>query len=100
MQWGVQTWDGNGRPNNYGVRPVSVLGMISLSSGQTSGTYQFQVPDGYKIGFTQSLAGSSVGIGRRITKSVNSINISPATAAGPDNYSASEITLIVFMEKI
>ena len=35
MAWGIQTWDANGIPNNYGIKPVSVVGRIQLSEGQT-----------------------------------------------------------------
>jgi hypothetical protein len=35
MTWGIQTWDANGNPNNYGIKPVSVVGRIQLSKGRT-----------------------------------------------------------------
>lgn len=99
MSYGVQTWDASGRPNNYGIKPVSVVGMISLAQGQVSGTYAFNVPAGYKVGFVQSLANQASGVGRQIIPSGNTITIGPASSAGINNYPANEVTLIVFLEK-
>lgn len=39
MSWGIQTWDANGVPNNYGIKPVSVVGIIDLALGQKTGSY-------------------------------------------------------------
>ncbi|WP_410690010.1 hypothetical protein [Citrobacter freundii] len=41
MTWGIQTWDANGVPNNYGIKPVTVVGIIDLALGQKTGSYQF-----------------------------------------------------------
>lgn len=46
MVWGIQTWDVNGIPNNYGIKPVSVVGMVSLAEGQASGSGHSRCPPG------------------------------------------------------
>lgn len=100
MTWGIQTWDANGVPNNYGIKPVSVVGIIKLSQGQTTGTYSFTVPAGMKVNFVPSLDKGAVGVGRRIAASGNTITIQPASDTGVGNYPASECELVIFMEKI
>ena len=44
MEWGVQTWNANGVPNNYGIKPVSVYGTQVLANGQKSGSWTVSVP--------------------------------------------------------
>lgn len=99
MAWGIQTWDASGAPNNYGIKPVSVVGRIQLSEGQNTGSWSFTIPAGMKIGFAISLDKGAVSVGRRIVASGNSITLSPASTAGIGNYAASECELIVFLEK-
>lgn len=55
MSWGIQTWDASGSPNNYGIKPVSVVGSIPLAAGQNSGAWSFSLPQGFKVGFVVSL---------------------------------------------
>ena len=55
MAYGIQTWDASGNPNNYGIKPVSVVGRIQLAAGQNSGSWSFTVPSGMKVGFALSL---------------------------------------------
>lgn len=99
MAYGVATWDSNGRPNNYGIKPVSVVGRIELASGQTTGSYSFTIPNGYKVGFVVSLDEGGRGVGRSIRASGNNISISAASSFGPNNYPASKCELVVFLEK-
>ncbi|HAW7887468.1 TPA: hypothetical protein JLN09_003848 [Escherichia coli] len=99
MAFGIQTWDAAGRPNNYGIKPVSVVGRIPLSQGQTSGSWSFTLPAGMKVGFAISLDKGAVNVGRRIVASGNTISLSAASSVGVGNYPASECELIVFMEK-
>lgn len=100
MAWGIQTWDANGAPNNYGIKPVSVVGQVVLASGQTSGSYSFAVPTGFKVGFAVTLeSGAYAAVGRRIVASGNTITISPASEAGIGNYPANACEMVVFMEK-
>lgn len=97
--WGIQTWDANGKPNNYGIKPVSVVGLIQLSAGQTSGSWSFTLPPGMKVGFVTSLDEGAPSVGRRIVASGNTITISAASTVGAGNYPASKCELVVFMER-
>ncbi|MCE1395299.1 MULTISPECIES: hypothetical protein [Enterobacter] len=99
MTWGIQTWDANGNPNNYGIKPVSVVGRIPLSEGQNSGSWSFTIPDGMKVGFVVSLDKGAVSVGRRIVASGNTITLSAASSVGIGNYPASECELVVYVEK-
>lgn len=99
MDWGIQTWDANGVPNNYGIKPVSVVGRIPLSEGQNSGSWSFTIPAGMKVGFAISLDKGAVSVGRRIVASGNTITLSAASSVGIGNYPASECELVVFVEK-
>ncbi|WP_369064208.1 hypothetical protein [Enterobacter sp. MALB-1] len=98
MVWGIQTWDASGIPNNYGIKPVSVVGRIQLSEGQTSGSWSFTIPFGMKVGFAVSLDKGAVSVGRRIVASGNTITLSAASTTGVGNYPASECELVVFVE--
>lgn len=99
MSWGIQTWDASGRPNNYGIKPVSVVGRIPLAAGQNSGSWSFTVPTGFKVGFVVSLDEGGNRVGRRIVASGNSITVTSASDTGLGNYPSSKCELIVFMEK-
>ncbi|QIN98172.1 outer membrane protein [Escherichia phage PGN590] len=98
-EYGISTWDANGNYNNYGIKPVSVVGIISLSQGQTSGSWSFTIPSGMKVGFAIALDQGDVGVGRNIVASGNTIKVSPASNVGPGNYAASACELVVFVEK-
>lgn len=98
MSWGIQTWDANGIPNNYGLKPVSVAGRIPLAAGQTSGSWSFTVPSGFKVGFVVSLDTGGSSVGRRIIANGNTISLTAASDVGIGNYPASACELIVFME--
>ncbi|CDG96279.1 conserved hypothetical protein [Xenorhabdus bovienii str. puntauvense] len=50
--WGFQTWDENGKPNNSGVIPFLIAGTITVPKGQTSFSYSYVLPDGYKLDYT------------------------------------------------
>ncbi|HCU0295053.1 TPA: hypothetical protein OUE56_001961 [Citrobacter sedlakii] len=100
MTWGIQTWDANGVPNNYGIKPVSVVGRVALAVGQTSGAYSFTVPPGFKVGFAVTLEqGTYAAVGRRIQASGNTITILSASESGAGNYPANACELVIFMEK-
>jgi len=98
MAWGIQTWDAKGLPNNYGLKPVSVVGTIKLAKGQVTGSYSFAIPAGTKVGFVPALDKGSTGVARRVTASGNTITIQSANSPGYGNYSASECEIIVFLE--
>lgn len=97
--YGVQTWNASGDPNNYGIKPVSVLGRIALADGQTSGSWSYSVPSGMKVGFVVSLNDFGISVGRRIVASGNTITVTAASTTGGGNYAASKCELIVYMEK-
>ncbi|WP_336995818.1 hypothetical protein [Leclercia sp. UBA7405] len=99
MDWGIQTWDENGIPNNYGIKPISVVGRILLSEGQNSGSWSFPTPAGMKVGFAIALDKGGFSVGRRIVANGNAILLSAASNTGVGNYPASECELIVYLEK-
>lgn len=98
MAYGIQTWDASGKPNNYGIKPISVVGRIQLTQGQNSGSWSFTIPAGMKVGFAVSLDKGAVSVGRRIVASGNTITLSAASSAGIGNYPASECELVIFVE--
>lgn len=96
--FGVSTWDANGVYNNYGIKPVSVVGRVALASGQTSGSWSFTIPAGTKVGFAVSLDVGATTVGRRIVASGNTITVTAASAVGAGNYPASACELVIFLE--
>ncbi|EFB4108334.1 hypothetical protein C0X82_000859 [Escherichia coli O53] len=98
-EFGFASWNDLQQQKNYGIKPVSVVGRIQLSAGQTSGSWSFTIPEGMKVGFVISLDKGAVQVGRRIIASGNTISLSAASSAGLGNYPASECELIVFVEK-
>lgn len=73
--WGVQTWDAQGRPNNYGIRPVYYVDTVRLAVNQ-AGSWNFTVPDGYRLGFYAVAVGANGEPARRsITVSGSSVNV-------------------------
>ncbi len=52
--WGIQTWDANGVPNNYGLVPITVVGRIQVALGQVSGSWSFNVPSGFVLDYIQA----------------------------------------------
>lgn len=99
MAFGVETWDAQGRPNNYGIKPVSVVGIIKLAQGQTWGAWSFDIPSGMKVGFAVTLDAGGTTVGRAIRASGNTITVSAANSVGIGNYPASECEVVVFVEK-
>lgn len=85
-EYGVATWDGNGRPNNYGIKPVSVSGTLQLSRGQKSGSYSVAVPPGCKLTYFQISNDTGYSTERRkVNISGGSVTIS---SVGDTDYSA------------
>lgn len=99
MAYGIQTWAASGNPNNYGIKPVSVVGRIQLAAGQNSGSWSFTVPSGMKVGFALSLDEGGNSVGRSIVASGNTITVTAASSVGLGNYPASKCEVVVFMEK-
>lgn len=102
MAWGFQSWDAAGNPNNYGIVPISVAGVIRLTAGQQSGAYPFTVSPGYAIQFTVGFTPSTYNAARRrISVSGNSIVIAaaPNDSLGGDVYQADAADVIVYVVK-
>ncbi|EGE2449360.1 TPA: hypothetical protein ACPFPT_001106 [Escherichia coli] len=98
--FGVATWDANGNPNNYGIKPSVVVGYISLSSGQVSGTYNFTVPTGCKLSYAMTLDyGTTSSTRRKISISGGTVSISSAgDTVGANIWPASQCELVIFTE--
>lgn len=77
MSWGIQTWDANGKPNNYGLVPVSVLGFFSVTNGQQSGSASYTLPSGFVMEILQvSSDAAYTTVRRKINISGGSVSIS------------------------
>ena len=104
MEWGIQTWDANGVPNNYGIKPISVVGIIDLLVDQKTGSYSFNLEPSLKVGFTVGTAEAASLIAytnkRNILASGNTITIQPSMGDGVNDYPANQVQLIVFAEKV
>ena len=86
MSWGIQTWDANGNPNNYGLVPISVLGYFAVAAGQQSGAASYTVPAGFRMEFLQVTASADYTTARRtITVSGGTIILG---AAAENNFGA------------
>lgn len=101
--YGVGTWDANGKFNNYGIQPITVVGRQSLELLQRTGTYTYTVPSGYVLRFfhTTTII-AALRERRRVVVSGNSIVI---TDAGNDNVAAStfpalQAELVAYIEKV
>ncbi|WP_312453285.1 hypothetical protein [Pseudescherichia sp.] len=100
MAWGIQTWDTNGNPNNYGLVPISVLGYFAVAAGQQSGVASYTVPAGFRLEFLQVTASDSYTTTRRsITVSGGTITLSVAaeTNFGAGTYPAINGFVIAYL---
>lgn len=100
-EYGISTWDANGVYNNYGIKPVTVVDTIHLSTGQVSGRYSFTIPPGTKVGFTISTEmGTFATNSRKIVASGNTITISQTNQndLSGSAFPANECYLVVFLE--
>ncbi|WP_239497171.1 hypothetical protein [Franconibacter helveticus] len=100
--FGFASWTENHVPNNYGIKPVSVITTIPLAEGVNSGSWSFSVPAGYKLGFIfVPNVGFAYISGRRVISVVgNSIVMSPGTNDSLNQYQASSAWLVVFVEAV
>lgn len=98
--FGFASWDESGNPDNYGIKPVTVIQNIALASGQKTGTYTFSVPDGYRLGFIFVPAGAGAYVaGRRIiTISGSSIILTAGTDNSLNQFQSGQASLVVFLE--
>ncbi|WWD11074.1 outer membrane protein [Escherichia phage Phagiculus] len=98
-EYGIATYDANGNYNNYGIKPVTVVAFVDLATGQTSGSYSYQIPTGYKVGYFITLDESGPNNGRYIVASGNTITIAPGNAAADGYYPATKCKMVVYLEK-
>ncbi|MEL4014401.1 hypothetical protein [Dryocola clanedunensis] len=100
MTWGIQTWDANGKPNNYGLVPVSVVGFFAVGQNQQSGSVSYPVPAGFVMDVLQVCSGETYTQTRR-TVTVSGGNISIGAAAddnfGTNTYPAIAGFVIAFL---
>ncbi|KWZ93413.1 hypothetical protein HMPREF3212_00195 [Citrobacter freundii] len=107
MEWGVQTWNANGVPNNYGIKPVSVYGTQLLANGQKSGSWTVSVPLGLKLNYYHVANASETSPGgmgsgrRRVSVSGNTITVSAAgdTEYAANTFQAARAFLVITIEK-
>lgn len=100
MAWGIQTWDANGKPNNYGLVPISVLGYFAVAAGQQSGAASYIVPSGFRMEFLQVTASANyTTIRRTITVSGGTITLGAASENnfGAGTYPAINGFIIVYL---
>lgn len=100
MTWGIQTWDSAGKPNNYGLVPVSVLGFFAVSQNQQSGSASYAVPAGFVMDVLQVCSGETYTQTRRtVTVSGGSVTVGAAADAdfGTNTYPAIGGFIIAFL---
>lgn len=100
--FGIQTWDAGGVPNNTGIVKVMVLGSVYMANGQVSGTYSYNIPSGYTVAAVQSpITGESFsGSRRKINAAGSTIKITNASGDySTGTVSADEGWLIVYLVK-
>lgn len=103
--YGVQTWGADGTPNNYGIKPVSVISSILLTNGQKSGSWSFTVPSGLKLNYyhVQNGNGDAGGLNsgrRKVVITGNTITVSSAGNAEylANTFPAGRAFLIITLE--
>lgn len=100
MSFGIQTWDVNGKPNNYGLVPVSVVGFFPVAQNQQSGSVSFPVPAGFVMDVLQAFSGETyTNIRRTVTVSGGNITVGAAGDAdfGANTYPALAGHIIAFL---
>ncbi|WP_437888342.1 hypothetical protein [Phytobacter sp. V91] len=98
MAYGFASFDQYGNDNNYGIKPVSVAGNISLAQGQSAGSWSFAVPAGHVLGFIEiPLSTSEYSAQRNIRVSGNTIIAEPGSVGNYITY-ANAARVIVYFE--
>lgn len=103
MAWGAQSWDENGKPNNYGLVPVTVAGKIQLSLGQVSGSWSFAVPSGYILDYIQCPTSFGYTTTRRsVTINGGTVTIGSAAESnfGAGSEAAQAAFLVIYVRKV
>lgn len=99
MAYGFASWDASGVPNNYGIKPISVIDNIRIETGVNTGSWTFNVPAGFKIGvFEVAFDYSYNNTQRFLTVTRNTVSIS-GSGSGNAIMSANGVYLTVFLEK-
>ncbi|MBU4683254.1 hypothetical protein KC222_14670 [Cedecea davisae] len=103
MAWGFQSWDENGRANNYGIVPITVVGRFPLSFEQVSGGASFSVPQGYRLEYIQAPTSTGYTERRRvITINGGSVSISEGgrTSFGIGTESAQAAIIVIYLRRL
>lgn len=101
-EWGIQTWDSNGVPNNTGIVRIMTLGHIYLPAGQVSGRWGYNAPSGFHVQAIQSpITGDTFSSSRRkINWSGGTLFLTDANGDYSENtITADEAWLIVYLVK-
>lgn len=101
MAWGIQTWDANGVPNNYGIKPTMVLSRVNVSNGQVSGSWAFTIESGYQLRYLQCPFQSVNSADRRkINFSGGTASLSNATSSDyTENTEPAVAGMIIFYQE-
>lgn len=102
MAWGFQTWDANGKPNNYGLVPITVVGQFPVAQDQVSGSVTYPVPAGYVLDYIHSPRSFFPTTKRRvitITGGTVSLSQGADTSYGIGSESAQAAMIVVYVRK-
>lgn len=101
--YGVQTWGADGALNNYGIKPVSVIGYNELAKNQQAGSFTYVVPAGCKLNFFQvnNVQDYDSDMRRRVYVSGNKIIVEAVSQStyGADTFPAVKSFIIAVAEK-
>lgn len=102
MAWGFQAWDSAGKPNNYGLVPVTVVGRFSLAYEQVSASVSYPVPAGYVLDYIQCpVSFGYTQVRRVISVSGGTVTVSQGgqTSFGAGTESAQAAIIVVYLRK-
>ncbi|MBV7404391.1 hypothetical protein [Enterobacter sp. ENT03] len=103
MAWGFQTWDASGKPNNYGLVPVTVVGRLSVTFEQVSGSASYTVPAGYVLDYIQApVSFGYTQVRRSITINGGTITVGQAAQSsfGAGTESAQAAIIVLYLRKV
>ncbi|WP_054178588.1 hypothetical protein [Trabulsiella odontotermitis] len=102
MAWGFQSWDASGKPNNYGIVPITIVGRLLLNFEQLTASQTFTVPDGYVLDYIQCPRSISYTTKRRvISVSGGTVTVRQGgdTSFGIGTESAQAATIVVYLRR-
>ncbi|MCS3602754.1 hypothetical protein M2371_001963 [Buttiauxella sp. BIGb0471] len=102
MAWGFQTWDAKGKPNNYGLVPVTVVGQFAVALDQVTGSATYSVPAGHVLDYIHSPRAFFPTTKRRIiTIRGGTVTLSQGgdTSYGIGSESAQAAMIVVYVRK-